>query len=86
MDYLVVFEDGKFDLLLFVLDLLWSRVVLLLSFLSATSQSEYKMKRGLLLYVVVREGASVFKLLPSKYQPLLVRWNAYNCGLSFVSR
>jgi len=35
------------------------------------------MKGGLLLDVVVREGTTILKLLPSKNEPLLVRRNAF---------
>merc|ERR1712135_27710 len=41
---LVVFEGGKLDLLVLVLDFLWGGVVLLLSLLTTTSQAEDKMK------------------------------------------
>ncbi|KFW70321.1 hypothetical protein AS28_08317, partial [Pygoscelis adeliae] len=45
--------------------------------LHATSQAQHKMQGGLLLDVVVRQGASVFQLLASKDQPLLIRGNAF---------
>ena len=35
------------------------------------------MKGGLFLDVVVRQCTPILKLLPSKDQPLLVRWNAF---------
>merc|ERR1711980_7161 len=35
------------------------------------------MEGGLLLDIVVREGAAIFKLLSGKDQPLLVRGNAF---------
>jgi len=41
--------------------------------LHATTESEHKMEGGLLLDVVVRKGPSIFQLLTSKDQPLLVR-------------
>merc|ERR1712079_502433 len=40
--------------------------------LHTSSQSEHKMEGGLLLDVVVRESSSIFQLLSSKDQPLLV--------------
>ena len=39
---------------------------------SSTSESEDQMKSGLLLDVVVRKGSSVFKLLSSKNESLLI--------------
>ncbi|KFP25550.1 hypothetical protein N325_10899, partial [Colius striatus] len=45
--------------------------------LHPTPQAQHKMESGLLLDVVVRQGASVLQLLPSKDQPLLVRGNAF---------
>ncbi|KFQ50650.1 hypothetical protein N333_09348, partial [Nestor notabilis] len=45
--------------------------------LHATSQTQHEMKGGFLLDVVVRQGASIFQLLASKDQPLLVRGNAF---------
>ncbi|KFQ21309.1 hypothetical protein N331_09370, partial [Merops nubicus] len=40
--------------------------------LHATSQAQHKMESGLLLDVVVGQGASIFQLLASKDQPLLI--------------
>jgi len=74
---LVVLQYSKLDLLSLVLDLLWSGVVLLLSLLSTTSQSQYKMKSWLFLDIVITESATIFKLLPSKDQSLLVRWDTF---------
>merc|ERR1712088_48723 len=45
--------------------------------LHATTETENQMQSGLLLNVVVREGATVFKLFTSKDQPLLVWGNAF---------
>ena len=36
------------------------------------------MKSGFLLNIVVTQSSSVFKLLASKDQPLLVRWNTFH--------
>merc|ERR1712214_28698 len=44
--------------------------------LHTSSQSQHKMEGRLLLDVVVREGSSIFQLLSSKDQPLLVWGNA----------
>merc|ERR1711945_17972 len=45
--------------------------------LHTSSQTEYQMQSGLLLDVVVREGAAIFKLFAGKDQPLLVWGNAF---------
>jgi len=45
--------------------------------LHATTETENQMQSGLLLNVVVREGATIFKLFASKDQPLLVWGNAF---------
>merc|ERR1712121_349229 len=44
--------------------------------LHTSSQSEHKMESTFLLDVVVREGSSIFKLLSSKDQSLLVWWDS----------
>jgi len=45
--------------------------------LHATTESEDQVEGGLLLDVVVGKCASVFELLSSKDQALLVRWDAF---------
>ena len=45
--------------------------------LHTTTQTEHQVEGGLLLNVVVSEGATVLKLLASKDEPLLVRRNAF---------
>merc|ERR1711936_168256 len=45
--------------------------------LHTTSQSEYQVQSGLLLDVVVREGAAILKLLTSKDQSLLIWGNTF---------
>merc|ERR1719249_262365 len=45
--------------------------------LHTSSQSEHKMESAFLLDVVVREGSSIFKLLSSEDQPLLVWGNSF---------
>jgi len=45
-------------------------------FLLSSTQTQHQVKRGLLLDVVVSQGATIFKLLSSKDQTLLVRGNA----------
>merc|ERR1719159_2028437 len=42
-----------------------------------TSKSKDKMKSGLLLNVVIREGSSVLELFTSEDQSLLLRWYAF---------
>ena len=44
--------------------------------LHATTQTQHQMEGGLLLDVVVCQGAAILKLLASKDQALLVRWDA----------
>ena len=52
--------------------------------LHTTTQTEHEMESGLLLDVVVREGAAVLKLLASKDQTLLVRWDAIGDKLNWT--
>lgn len=59
----------------------------LLTDLHATTQTKDQMKGRLLLDIVIREGATVLKLLPSENQALLVRRNAFlvlNLGFDVV--
>ena len=69
---LVVLEDGEFNLLALVLDLLGGGVGLLLLLLGTTTKAEHKVKGGLLLDVVVREGAAVLELLAGEDEALLI--------------
>jgi hypothetical protein len=55
-----------------VLDLLRGGVDLLLALLAATTQAQYQVEGRLLLDVVVREGATVLKLLAGEDETLLV--------------
>lgn len=55
-----------------MLDLLGGGVHLLLSLLGTTTEAEHKVESGLLLDVVVREGAAILKLLAGEDQALLV--------------
>lgn len=59
-----------------MLDFLRCGINLLLALLGATAKAQHKMEGGLLLNVIIRQCAAIFKLLPSKNQSLLVRWNA----------
>ncbi|KFQ80639.1 hypothetical protein N337_11064, partial [Phoenicopterus ruber ruber] len=45
--------------------------------LHATPQAQHKMEGGLLLDVVVGQGAPIFQLLAGEDQPLLIRRNAF---------
>ena len=50
--------------------------------LHATTQPQDQVEGGLLLDVIVRQGAAILQLLAGKDQALLVGWNACNgpCG------
>lgn len=69
---LVIFQHGKLDLLLLVLDFLGSGVILLLALLGSAPESQHKMEGAFLLDVVVGEGAPVLKLFAGEDQPLLI--------------
>ena len=57
--------------------LLGSGVVLLLALLATTAQTQHEMKCRLLLDVVVTQRATIFKLLASENQTLLVGRDSY---------
>merc|ERR1712138_53998 len=59
----VVLEHVKLDLLLGVLDLLGLGVGLLLALLAASTETEHEVQGGLLLDVVILEGAAILELL-----------------------
>ena len=73
---LVVLEHMKLDLLLGVLDLLRLGVGLLLALLTASTETKHEVQGGLLLDVVVLEGAAILELLASENEALLVRRDA----------
>ena len=73
---LVELEDGELDLLLLVLDLLWLCVGFLLALFGATAKAEDQVEGGLLLDVVVGEGATILELLSGEDETLLVRRDA----------
>jgi hypothetical protein len=84
---LVVLEDGQLGLLALVLDLLGGGVDLLLALLATTTEAEDEVEGGLLLDVVVGEGAAILELLSGENQALLVRGNALlvlDLGLDIV--
>jgi hypothetical protein len=74
---LVVFQDGELDLLSLVLDLLGGGVILLLTFLGTTTEAQHQMQGRLLLDVVVAQCATIFQLLASEDQALLIWGNAF---------
>jgi hypothetical protein len=39
---------------------------------TTTTETQHKMKSGLLLDVIIRQGTPILQLLPSKYKPLLI--------------
>merc|ERR1712168_1419577 len=45
--------------------------------LHSSSEAENQMEGGLLLNIIVRKSSTVFQLLSSKNQPLLVWWNSF---------
>ena len=73
---LVVLEHSELGLLALVLDLLGGGVDLLLPLLATTTQAEHQVESGLLLDVVVGEGAAILELLAGEDETLLVRGNA----------
>ena len=85
---LVVLENSQLGLLALVLDLLWGGVDLLLALLGTSTKSQHQVKGGLLLDVVVGEGAAVLELLAGEDQALLVRGNSLlvlDLGLDIVN-
>jgi len=84
---LVVLEDGQLGLLALVLDLLGGGVDLLLALLATTTQAQHQVEGGLLLDVVVGQGAAVLELLSGEDQALLVGGDALlvlDLGLDIV--
>jgi len=69
---LVVLEHGQFRLLALVLDLLGRGVHLLFALLRTSTKTQHQVESGLLLDVVVGEGAAVLELLAGEDQALLV--------------
>jgi len=70
---LVVLKHSKLNLLVLVGDLLRLGVHLLLALLATTTKAENKMEGGLLLNVVVAQGAAILELFTGKDQALLIR-------------
>jgi len=84
---LVELQDGELHLLVLVLDLLRLGVGLLLALLGTTTETEDKVEGGLLLDVVVGEGAAVLELLSGEDETLLIRRDALlvlDLGLDIV--
>ena len=74
--HVIVFQNSQLILLSLTLILLVSGLRLP-PFLSATTKSQHKRKSGLLLNVVVKQSTSIFQLLASKDQSLVVRKNSF---------
>lgn len=62
-----------------MLDLLGLGVGLLLAFLGAAAEAEDKVERGLLLDIVVGEGAAILELLSGEDEALLVCGDYRSC-------
>ena len=73
----VELQYGKLNSLVLVLDLLWLGVVLLLSFLTSTTKTQYQVQSCLLLDVVVTQCAAIFQLFSGEDQTLLIRWDTF---------
>merc|ERR1719250_378120 len=57
--------------------------------LHSTTETQDQMKSGFFLDIVVTESSAILKLLPSKDQPLLVRWDSFlvlDLGLNILNR
>merc|ERR1712024_311910 len=72
----VVFQDGQLHLLVLVFDFFGSGVILLLAFLSTTTETKHQEQGGFFLDIVVRECAAIFQLLSGKDQTLLIWRNS----------
>jgi len=72
----VVPEDGELHLLVNVLYALGGGVLLLLALLATTAKAEHQVERGLLLDVVVSQGAAILELLAGEDEALLIRGDA----------
>ncbi len=59
------------------LDLLWASVNLLFALLGSTSQTQDKVKGGLLLDVVITQSAAILQLLSGKDKTLLIRRDSF---------
>ena len=73
---LVELQDSELHLLVLVLDLLRLGIGLLLALLGTTTETENEVESGLLLDVVVGEGAAVLELLSGEDETLLIRRDA----------
>lgn len=68
----VILECLQRDGLVGALDLLWLGEDLLFALLTSSSQTEDQVKGGLLLDVVITQGAAIFQLLSGKDKTLLI--------------
>jgi len=84
----VVLQCGKRDGLVRTLDLLWFGENLFLSLLSSSTKTKDQVQGRFLLDVVITQGTSIFQLLTSKDQTLLIWWNTFlilNLSLDIVN-
>ena len=77
ISYLVVFQNSQLDFLVLMLVLFGSGVVLLLAFLGTTTKAEHQVQGRFLLNVIVGQSTTIFQLLTSEDQSLLIRRNTY---------
>jgi len=73
----VILESLKGNSLAHTLDLLGLGVNLLFPLLSSSTKAQHQVKRGLLLDVVIGEGASILELLTSEDETLLIRGDSF---------
>lgn len=73
---LVELQDSELGVFVDVVLLLWLGVGLLLALLT-TTKSQHQVQSGLLLDVVIRKSTSIFELLSSEDQTLLIRRNSF---------
>jgi len=84
----VIFEGLERNGLVDTLRLLGLGVDLFLPLLSSSTETEYQVKGRLLLDIVIRESASILKLLPSKDETLLIGRDSFlvlDLGLDIVN-
>ena len=75
--YFVIFQYSQLDLLLLVLNFLWSCVVLLLALTTTTTKAQHEMKGWFFLNIIIRQCSAVFQLFAGKDQTLLIRWDTF---------
>ncbi len=68
----VILQGSEWNILGTTLGLLWLGVNLLFTLLTSSAKAKYEVQSGFLLDVVVGKGTSVFQLLSSKDETLLI--------------